>query len=208
MGAAQVIDWDLWSQQQGVIVRDIFGDAADELDNLGVRLRVGSQMHGLEETNEAKGIRLTPVRFNGDTDNLLELRFIATKMKGPPRYVIMLIVGGHRTIQALHALATINLELWERFFLQSGLWIGYGDDRLPFIDLGQVLERNEPGIAFEGVYLHSDSNRNCREGLMIIGTLYRSILDRLNDVSNFASLFSRLKMSFVYPPRYRGTIQP
>jgi hypothetical protein len=208
MRAEPAIDWDHWSGQQLTTVKEIFGEAADELKNLGVRLLVGSEIRSLRDEDEAEGITLVPPRFDGAEGNLLNLSLIVTKAKGPPRYVITLLVSGHQTIQALHALAKMNMELWERFFLGSGLWIGYEDDLLPFIDLCQILERNEPGIILHGVYLHSELNRTYREGVMVLGTLYRSILDRLNDVNSFGPFFARLKIVCAHPPRYRGSIRP
>ena len=208
MRAQPAIDWDHWSSQQLATVKDIFDEAADELKNVGIRLLVGSEVRSLKHTDGAEGIALVPPRFDDVEGNLLNLSFVATKAKGPPRYVITLLLSGHQTIQALHALAKMNVELWERLFLQSGLWIGYEDDLLPFIDLCQILDRNEPGIILHGVYLHSELNRTYREGVMVLGTLYRSVLDRLNDVNSFGPFFARLKTVCVHSPRYRGSVRP
>src|SRR5437879_5576999 len=113
MRAEPAIDWDHWSGQQLTTVKEIFGEAAEELKNLAVRLLVGSEIRSLRDANEAEGMTLVPPRFDGTDGNLLNLNFIATKAKGPPRYVITLLVSGHHTIQALHALAKMNMEVWE-----------------------------------------------------------------------------------------------
>lgn len=177
---------------------------------MGVRVLTGSEFAEQDSFEGTPSPRLVPTRFADDKDYPLALSMTACIKTGPPRYEIGLRVSGHLTTAALGRLAKADLGVWQRFFLTSGLWIGDADDILPFIDVCQILDRINGTLDFRGVFLHSDLARSLQQGIMVLATLYRSVLDEVNDVCTFGPLFRRLEVSLPgsHRPRFRGEIRP
>lgn len=190
MTAVTTIDWGIWLKQQPRLVKELFVTALDSLQSLGIRALAGSCV----VDNSDETCSLVPLRFIANEDRSLILSMASSIKSGPPRYEIALRVSGDGTTSALRTLAESNPDVWRKCLLLGGLWISDGEDILPFIDLCQILERDS-NIAFRGVFLHSDLRHTMQQGIMILGTLYRSILDELNEVKTFAPLFRKLDAS-------------
>jgi hypothetical protein len=210
MGFAPALDTEHWLRQQRGVIRDVFERAAEELQGSGIRLLAGSVPPSSEDLDHAKSIKLVPLRFSDSNDGeSLSLSLLATARRGPPRYAVALKVSGALTFQALRKLATEHSDIWRRAYLRNGLWIGEGENAELLSDLSQITQSKGAGLSIAGVFLHSDLSRTIEQGVMLLGLLYRSMLDELSGASKMGKLYAQLTNRLDnYVPRFQRMARP
>ena len=204
------LDAERWLRQQSGVIHELFERAAEELLESGIRLFVGSVPPRSEDLECGKSIKLVPLRFSGSNDSeSLSLSLLATTKRGPPRYAIVLEASCALTIQALRKLAMDHPDIWHRAYLRSGLWIGEGENTQLLSDLSQVTQGTGAKLRFTGVFLHSDLSHSIQQGLMVLGVLYRSILDELSEAGKMERLYSQLSNRLgKYQPTFQRIVRP
>lgn len=208
MGAGAAIDWELWLKRQPGRMDQIFVSALDSLQEAGVRILTGSHPARIDPSDSPATVKLIPARFMEFQDEHLVLAMTASIKSGPPRYEIALRLASGSPTAALSQLAGTNFEVWHKFFLASGLWIRDSNGLARLLRLTQLSDQ-ETDIALIGTFLHSDSDRIIKHGVMLLGTLYRAILDELNEVSTLAMLFRKLDVSIdSHRPTFRRETRP
>jgi len=210
MGFDTTLDTERWLRQQSGVIHDLFERATEELQSGGIRLLIGSVQPVLEDQEECKSIKIIPLRFSGSNDNdALSLSLVATIRRGPPRYMVVLGVSGILVIQALRELATEHTDIWETTYVRNGLWISDGENTHALSALSQIMQSASTSLRITGVFLHSDLNRTIRHGVMVMGILYRSILDELSEASKMARLYTQLSNCLDNSiPRFQRIVRP
>jgi hypothetical protein len=204
------LDTDRWLRQQSGVIHDVFERAAEELQSSGIRLLVGSVQPALEDMDQCKSITIVPLRFSGSNDDeALSLSLLATTRRGPPRYMVVLAVSGILTVRALRNLATEHADIWKKAYLKNGLWISDGENTHALCDLSQIIQNAGTSLRITGVFLHSDLSRTIQQGVMVIGILYRSILDELSEAGKMGRLYAQLSNSLDNSiPRFQRIVRP
>lgn len=210
MGFDTPFDAERWLGQQSGFIQDLFETAAEELQASGIRLLAGSVPPSSENLDYSKSIKLVPLRFSGsNATESLSLTLLATNRRGPPRYAVVLEVSGTLTIQALRKLAMEHADIWERAYLKTGLWIGEGANTELLNHLSQVTQSIGAKLSITGMFLHSDLSRTIQQGVMVLGVLYRSVLDELSEVSRMGRLYAQLNSHLDnYTPRFERILRP
>lgn len=203
------LDASLWLGRQRDILTDIFDRAATELGTSGIRLLTGSLCPKLEECDCAKRIAISPLRFSSG-EEFVSLSLAADARGGPPRYVVLLKIRGFHPLEAFHKLGSQYAELCGRAYLMTGLWISDAADWRLLNHLGQLsVARADLSVRIGGTFLHSDMPRTIQDGFMLVGVLYRSLLDELSGAGKMARLYSRFTNSLDgRRPSFRRMIRP
>jgi hypothetical protein len=210
MGFETQLDLERWLRQQSGVIHELFEKAGTELQGAGVRLLLGSAPPTPEDLDYAKRITLLPLRFASlKSDESLSLSLMATIRKGPPRYVVVLEVSGESTCQAVRKLVLKHEDIWDKTYLKTGLWIGEGANISLLRNVSQIKESTCDKLCITGVFLHSDMSRTIQQGVMVMGVLYRSILDELSDAGKMARLCAQLSNCLENAtPRFQRIIRP
>jgi hypothetical protein len=210
MGFDRELDAERWLRQQNGVVHDLFDRAATELQNSGIRLLLGSTPPILEELDSGKRITIRPLRFASSNGNeSLSLSLLATIRGGAPRYVVVLEVSGPLTCQALQKLASEYEDVWDKAYLRTGLWIGEDANTRRLSEVSQIRESTGEKLCITGVFLHSDLSRTIQQGVMVMGMLYRSVLDELSNAGKMRRLYAQLSNCLDnVTPRFQRMIQP
>lgn len=185
-------DIRLWLGRQSALVIDLFERAATELEASGIRLLAGSIPPKFEECDCSKKIGISPLRFSTG-EEFLSLSLEASTRGGAPRYVVRLEIRGALVSQSLFNLVNGYPDVWTRAYLMSGLWIGDGTNwnLLNHFDQLSVLP-SYTTVSIGGAFLHSDMPRTIQEGVMVVGVLYRSVLDELSNAGKMSRLYTQL----------------
>jgi hypothetical protein len=203
-------DAERWLRQQGSRVHDLFETAAKESRDNGIQLLLGSSPPTLEELECSRQITILPLRFLTSSGKVsLSLSLLATIEGGPSRYAVIVDAIGQLPVQALRKLILEHEEIWEKAYLRTGLWIGKGANTRLLNNASQIIESDGDGICITGVFLHSDLSRTIQQGVMVLGLLYRSILDELSDAGKMRRLYAQLTKSLDSgKPRFQRIIHP
>jgi hypothetical protein len=204
------LDAEKWLRQQGSFISDVFERAATELEASGIRLLAGSAPLRLEDFDSVKMLTLLPLRFVGsDQEQSLSLSLSASIRKGVPRYLVAVSVSGTLAYESLRRLATEHPSIWQKAYLKTGLWIGEDGYSQLLTDLCQITESTSGMISITAVYLHSDRGRSIQIGVMVLGLLYRSVLDELCGASKMPRLYTQLASELDnYTPSFQRIIRP
>lgn len=197
-------------RQQDALIPEIFDGAAAELQASGSRLLLGSRAPTWDDVGSAKRLTIVPLRFAlSDSNDLLSLSLTATVRGGLPRYVVSLEVSGQLPTGALQKIALDYPDVWAAAYLQTGLWIEGHAKTVPLNDISQIVERKSERFVIAGVFLHSDFSGTVKQGLMVMGVLYRSVLDELSDSGRMRTLYTQLmtKQNGVRP-RFQRILRP
>lgn len=210
MGFETQLDSERWLRQQSGVIHELFEKAATELQGAGVRLLLGSAPPTSEDLDCGKRIALRPLRFTGIKNNeSLSLSLMATIRRGPPRYVVVLGVSGELTYQAVQKLVLKHEDIWDKTYLRTGLWIGEGANTNLLRNVSQIRESTCDKLCITGVFLHSDMSRTIQQGVMVMGVLYRSILDELSDAGKMGRLYAQMNNCLEHAtPRFQRIIRP
>lgn len=210
MGFDGTLDLERWLRQQRGEIHDIFERAAEELQSSGIRLLIGSMPPVLEDQDGCTSIKIAPLRFGDSNRNeALSLSLAATTRRGPPRYLVVLEVSGVLVIQALQKLATEHQDIWEKTYLKNGFWMSDSSNALALNTLSQITQSGSSGYHITVVFLHSDMSQTIRLGVMVMGILYRSILDEIAEASKMGRLFTQLINSLGNNiPRFQRNARP
>jgi hypothetical protein len=182
-----------WLIAQTNVIREHFERSFEELDSAGIRLKTGSSVHISDETSDIRKIWLTPSRFLGQKDdNALILSLIATAERGPRRFELALEVSGSKPLGALLCLSGSGEKVWQRICFQNGLWIRRNGNTAPLRNLQQLTEDRDVDLIIAAAFLDSESPNTVVEGIMLLGTVYRCILDELCDASRMPKLCNAL----------------
>ncbi len=196
-------DSSQWLRRQTGVILDLFEQAAADLEASGIRLLAGSLPPKSEDSDSVKKITLTPLRFSGSNgQQFLSLSLLATNERGAARYIVALEMAGPVTCQALQKLAMENADIWNRAYVRVGLWISEGGESRLLNDVSQITRSATSGVSLAGAFLHSDIGRTIQQGVMMVGLLYRSILDEIAGACKMRRLYAQLSRGV----DYRGQI--
>ena len=189
-------DSDQWLRRQTGVIRDLFEQAAADLEASGIRLLAGSLPPKSEDSDSVKRITLMPLRFSGSNgQQLLSLSLLATKNRGAARYIVALEMAGPVPCHALQSLAMEYADIWNRAYIRVGLWISEGEESKLLNDLSQITQSATSGVSLAGAFLHSDIGGTIQQGVMMVGLLYRSILDEISGACKMSRLYAQLARS-------------
>jgi hypothetical protein len=128
---------------------------------------------------------------------------------GPPRYVVSVRIRGELTREAFRKLASGYAAVWSQAYLTIGLWIGDGADWKLLNHLHQLSLTTNPELSISGTFLHSDMPRSIQDGLLLMGVLYRSMLDELAGAGKMSRLYTQLRNSLAgRRPTFQRIIRP
>lgn len=203
-------DTGRWLREQGSVINDLFTRATEELHAAGIRILTGSNAPIFNDSNNETRIRLTPLRFsNKDSDAALALNVSASVHGGPPRYIIMQEIYGPTAIEALCRLSSCNPDSWRKFYAGHGLWLADTQGTHLLNDSSKIKETTGSWLTLSAVFLHSDLGRTIQAGIMVMGVLYRSLLDELSGASKFRNLTAQLDERLGgQDPRFQHGIRP
>jgi hypothetical protein len=204
------LDAESWLRQQNSVIQDLFDRATTELQGSGIRILLGSTHPTLTDMDYGKRVTIQPIRFtDSNGSDSLSLSLSATIKGGPPRYVVVLEATGSLTCQALEKLSLEHEDVWNKLYLRTGLWIGEPPNTRLLSDVSQIRGRNGDRIRIAGAFLHSDLGRTVEQGVMVIGVLYRGILDQLSDAGKMRRLYAQLHRCLDHTaPRFQRIIHP
>lgn len=182
-------DAQAWQSRQSIALRDIFDRAVEQLDVAGVRLLTGSLPPTHENLSSIAQIKLIPIRYRKSVATFapLALSLSATATNGPGRYIVALRTSGEESHQAFNRLTDKNLDIWRANYLAVGLWI-YDSEHMELLNSIEQIRIQKSAMTISGVFLHSSSRYAVQAGLMSMAVLYRSLLDKLSEVSKMARL--------------------
>jgi hypothetical protein len=159
----------------------------------GIRTLVGSSPPILDETPIGITIRLTPTRYSKDASTgTLELSLRAVLNPGPQRYEIVIGLAGSHPIGTLRRMVEEHAEIWQQVYLGNGFWVTRDGSVDPLQTAAQLTEGNHSRLTIAAAYLHSALPRTIVEGVMLLGTLYRGLLDEMCGAHNMRRHFSSL----------------
>jgi hypothetical protein len=199
-----------WLNEQTSFINDLFTRAAEELHAAGVRILTGSNAPIFDDFKDETRILLTPLRFsNKDSDAALALNISASVHGGPPRFVITQGIHGLTGVEALRSLSSCNPDPWRRFYAGHGLWLTNAEGARLLNDSTKMNEIAGSWLTVSAVFLHSDLSRTIQAGVMVMGLLYRGLLDELSGASRFGNLAARLDEHLAgQNPRFQHGIRP
>lgn len=186
-------DPERWLREQKSVIGHLFESAAGALESAGIRLRTGSSPPAMEEILGGQSIRIAPSRLPQQAGaGAFALVLLATVRGGPHRYEIILEISGARPVEALKHLGEAHGEVWQRVYLQNGLWLAQGGKIAPLNEIQQVTRNCGPELAIVAAFLHFELARAIVESLMLLGTLYRCIFDELSGATRMTNLCNML----------------
>jgi len=189
-----MLEGEAWLRFQSSVLEDLFQKAAVELEASGIRLLTGSGPFKFGKSDGVRSVGISPSRFSGpNTEELLSLYLSASTRGGPPRYVVSLEIEGALTGQAFRKLVAEYACVWTQAYLTIGLWVDGGSDWKLLNHLNQLsLGAANLRVTIGGTFLHSEMPRTIQQGLMLIGVLYRSVLDELSSAGKMGRLYAQL----------------
>jgi hypothetical protein len=182
-----------WLRHQGSILADLFERAANELQEAGIRILIGSLPPTFGETSGAITLHLTPIRYSkNDSTEALELTLRAVSDPEPKRYEVAVGLNGSDPIDALREMIAEHDNIWQELYLGNGLWVSRDGSLNPLQTVAQLSEGDHSDLKIVAGYLHSAFPRSIVEGVMIQGTLYRGLLDEICGARTMSKHFRSL----------------
>lgn len=210
MATSPAFHADRWIRDQTSIVSELFTRATDDLQAAGVRVLTGSNPPHADTNGKGTQIHLTPLRFlSEDGDSALSLKVGASANGGPPRYVVTLEINGSEAVEALRRLFLDSGDYWKKFYIGSGMWLTTADGTQLLNELSDIRQIKHDRFTVSAVFLHSDLGTAIRSGVMVMGVLYRGVLDELCGTCRLRNLVAQLDQCLGGPsPRFQRTIRP
>lgn len=199
-----------WLAGQGCVVVGVFEEALDEMQTKGFRIRAGSTEPNLEESHHHRRVSITPSRFSHVRGReLLCLLLEATTTHSTAHYVVGVEASGDFVLDAVRRLALGSPDVWETAFLKAGLWITLSGQSQPLTQRSQIKDETGCKVQIAAAFPPSQARRTLKQGVMILGLLYRSVLDELSESGRMRSLVSRLRLDLGgYMPRFQRVLPP
>lgn len=168
---------------------ELFEKATSELESCSIRVGVGSGPFTLTSTDNAEVVQMVPSRYEHEQGSpRLAMRLRATVHVGPPRYEVSLALSGEQTMGALRRLASENAEDWGQILNRAYLWMARSGIVRALRSPAQLVEVEGASVSLIAVYLRFDVPRPVVEGLLLVGTLYRCVLDGVVDAARMHTL--------------------
>lgn len=184
---------ELWLRHQRGVLADLLERAANELQEAGIRMLVGSSPPSLDETPVATTMHLTPIRYSkGASTGTLELSLRAVLNPRPQRYEIAVGLTGPHPIGTLRQMVEGHADIWQQLYLGNGFWVARDGSVDPLQTVAQLTEGNHSSLTIAAAYLHSALPHTIVEGVMLMGTLYRGLLDEMCGARTMSRHFSSL----------------